>query len=176
MAPLIFIIESQLPIFARTGLALMAVSTSGVSTGVIAWAAHPYVLILRRIDPANNGGTKGLEFVTANWRLQKRITRVYDTTFLTTTDRPFAKWQLAEKLVLPEQAEPSSASPASLPNLTPAQGSQETVAETFDASGDLIGSWIVTWDNHEGRGVGTCRAVGTVVKHFQVHPELFELH
>lgn len=35
MAPLIFIIESQIPVFARTCLAFLAVSTSGVSTGLI---------------------------------------------------------------------------------------------------------------------------------------------
>ncbi|KAE9389064.1 hypothetical protein BT96DRAFT_1071647, partial [Gymnopus androsaceus JB14] len=75
-APLIFIIESQLPFFARTCLAFMAVSTSGLSTAMIAWVTRPYVTTLRRIDPANNGGSKGIELVTAGWRLQPRILRI----------------------------------------------------------------------------------------------------
>ncbi|KAE9400636.1 hypothetical protein BT96DRAFT_764337, partial [Gymnopus androsaceus JB14] len=152
-APLIFIIESQLPFFARTCLAFMAVSTSGLSTAMIAWVTRPYVTTLRRIDPANNGGSKGIELVTAGWRLQPRITRIYDTGFLTDTKRPFATWQLADELVLP--SDDAKAVPASR---------EETIAETFDGDGNLIGSWVVTWDAEGNNTVGNCRAVGKVVK------------
>ncbi|KAH7875456.1 uncharacterized protein C8R40DRAFT_1104240 [Lentinula edodes] len=173
LAPLIFIIESQLPFFARTCLAGLAVGTSGVSTGLIAWVGRPYVTTLRRID-SNDGGAMGLEFTTANWRLQTRITRVYDTSFLTNTDRPFAKWQLDDELVLPSSTTPSS-TPYARPN------SEETVAETFDRYGNVLGSWVVTWGSQKSESgkeeniVGKCRAVGHVIKHFQVHEELFEV-
>ncbi|KAJ4483545.1 hypothetical protein J3R30DRAFT_3449280 [Lentinula aciculospora] len=173
LAPLIFIIESQLPFFARSCLAGLAVGTSGVSTGLIAWVGRPYVTTLRRLDP-EDGGAMGLEFITANWRLQTRITRVYDTSFLTTTDRPFAKWQLADELSLPSSPTSTKAAPHS----------EETIAETFDANGNVLGSWVVTWESSQsesveedsaGNVVGKCRAVGHIVKHFQVHEELFEL-
>jgi len=38
-------------------------------------------------------------------------------------------------------------------------GTQETVAETMDAKGGLIGSWVVTWGEN---GEGTCKQVGKV--------------
>ncbi|KAJ3785126.1 hypothetical protein GGU10DRAFT_355730 [Lentinula aff. detonsa] len=177
LAPLIFVIESQLPFFARSCLAGLAVGTSGVSTGLIAWVGRPYVTTLRRLEP-ENGGAMGLEFTTANWRLQTRITRVYDTSFLTTTDRPFAKWQLANELELPSLSSSSKATPAATQNL------EETVAETFDADGNVLGSWVVTWVSPQskseegvkaGNVLGKCRSVGHIVKHFQVHEELFEV-
>ncbi|KAF5393466.1 hypothetical protein D9757_000473 [Collybiopsis confluens] len=178
-APLIFIIESQLPFFARSVLAFLAVGTSSISTALVAWVAKPYVTTLRRLDPISNGGGSGLELVTATWTLRKRITRVYDSSFLTTTTRPFAKWQLANEMTLPSLV---------LDEAT-IRPSEETVAETFDGNGNLVGSWVVTWDAEdttvgsestggEGKGAGglkgRCRAVGSVVRHFQVHPELFE--
>ncbi|KIK67561.1 hypothetical protein GYMLUDRAFT_37716, partial [Collybiopsis luxurians FD-317 M1] len=175
-APLIFIIESQLPFFARSCLAFLAVGTSGISTALVAWVSRPYVTTLRRLDPISNGGSHGLELVTSTWRLQSRITRVYDPSFLTTTTRPFAKWQLADEITLPSS---SAAETSARP--------QETAAETFDSNGNLVGSWVVTWEpesatgsrgegEKEGAGgvKGKCRAVGSVVRYFQVHPELFE--
>jgi hypothetical protein len=43
----------------------------------------------------------------------------------------------------------------------PIAGSEETVAETRDEKGEVIGRWIVTWG--EG-GEGTCRESGKVLK------------
>ena len=81
--------------------------------------------------------------------LRERITSVYDTSFLKETSRAFAKWELAERVVVEgkEQRERAVA------------GTQETVAETVDAKGGLVGSWVVTWGEN---GEGTCKQVGKV--------------
>lgn len=48
----------------------------------------------------------------------------------------------------------------------PAHGQEETVAETFDKGGNVIGRWIVKWEHtsEDGRDYvgGECRAVGKV--------------
>jgi len=48
-------------------------------------------------------------------------------------------------------------------------GAEETVAETLDGSGRVLGRWIVTWAEN---GEGSCRAEGRVETHFNVHEEL----
>ena len=37
----------------------------------------------------------------------------------------------------------------------------ETIAETRTKDGELVGSWVVSWD---GDGVGTCREIGQVAR------------
>lgn len=71
---------------------------------------------------------------------------MYDPTFLIETRRPFAKWELADRIVLPSDktAEP---------------GTEETVAETSDKDGVILGRWVVKWG--EG-GEGTCHEVGKI--------------
>jgi hypothetical protein len=64
------------------------------------------------------------------------------------TKRAFAKWELAESLVLPASK-----------SITP--GNEETVAETADKDGNVIGRWVVTWGEN---GEGVCREVGHVVR------------
>jgi len=72
---------------------------------------------------------------------------VYDTNFLKETSRPLAKWELADRVTLEGKEQRQKA----------VAGTQETVAETTDAEGRLVGSWVVTWG--EG-GEGTCKQVG----------------
>jgi hypothetical protein len=62
------------------------------------------------------------------------------------TRRPFAKWELADKITLSDNK-----------SVTP--GQEETVAETLDKDGKVIGRWVVAWG--EG-GEGTCHQVGKV--------------
>ena len=81
--------------------------------------------------------------------LHERITSVYDTNFLQETSRPFAKWELAEHVKLGEKEQLQRA----------VAGTQETVAETTDAKGGLIGRWVVNWGEN---GEGTCTQVGKV--------------
>lgn len=93
---------------------------------------------------------------TSTLLLNPRITRVYDPHFLIKSTRPFSKWELAQSLVLPSGK-------SGEPGLT------ETVAETMDKRGEIIGRWIVKW---EKGGKGTCSQVGRVIRHFNVHEEL----
>jgi len=91
--------------------------------------------------------------------LHERITSVYDTSFLKETSRAFAKWELADHVKLEVEEQQQRA----------VVGTQETVAETTDAKGGLIGSWIVTWGEN---GEGTCKQIGKVNRYFNVHEEL----
>jgi len=76
VAPFLFVVESNLPITARLALASIALGTSGLSTGLVAWCGHPYVSSLRYLTPQENGGAEGIEMTTFNLLLNPRITRV----------------------------------------------------------------------------------------------------
>ncbi|KAH7928685.1 hypothetical protein BV22DRAFT_1004269 [Leucogyrophana mollusca] len=164
MAPFIFIVESSLPFSARIVLAATALSTSSISTALVGWCGAPYVVDLRRLTPAENGGIEGIEMTTMSLTLNKLITRVYDSDFLVDTKRPFAKWELAESVLLPP-AEEDAVSAAKMG----APGQVETVAETMNSKGEVLGRWIVKWG--EG-GSGSCEGTGKIVRHFNVHEEL----
>ncbi|KAF8918211.1 hypothetical protein CPB85DRAFT_1214482 [Mucidula mucida] len=144
ISPFFFIIESNLPTVARISLAGIAVTTSLVSTAMVSYFTRPYVTSLRRIP----GGE--LEITTYSLFLKPLITKIYDTDFLADTQRPFAKWQLPTHVMLPE-SQAKRAEP----------GTEETVAETFNGSGERIGSWVVKWENN---GEGNCHALGSVVR------------
>ena len=151
-----FIIESNLPTSARTGLASIALTTSGVSTVMVGWCGKPYVETLRHIHPNENDGIQGLEMITLSIFLRKRITRVYDVDFLVQTDRGFATWELADRVAFaPSKDGAEPVKKAGDP------GQEETVAETLAADGKVLGRWIVKWE--EG-GVGKCRQVGYIVR------------
>jgi len=66
---------------------------------------------------------------------------------LVETRRGFAKWELAQRVVLPKAER----------QVTP--GQEETIAETQDKDGNALGRWIVTWGEN---GEGTCRGFGSV--------------
>ncbi|GLB37704.1 putative assembly, mitochondrial proton-transport ATP synth complex [Lyophyllum shimeji] len=151
-----FVVESNLPTSARVALASMALGTSGISTALVGWCGHPYVITLRHLTPEESGGADGIEMTTQTLLLRVRVTRVYDTTFLVETKRPFAKWELADTVML-----------SSDKNIEP--GTEETIAETMDKAGNVLGRWIVKWDVG---GVGKCHEVGKVVRYFNVHEEL----
>jgi len=151
-----FVIESNLPSSARAGLAGIALTTSGITTLLIAWCGQPYVETLRHLRPSENGGIEGLEMTTVSALLRKRITRVYDVDFLVQTNRGFATWELAGMVTFPPSKEgPDATKIAGHP------GQEETVAETLAGDGKVLGRWIVKW---EESGVGKCRRVGQVVR------------
>ncbi|KAJ7594882.1 hypothetical protein C8J56DRAFT_451051 [Mycena floridula] len=156
VAPLMLIIESNLPMSARVTVAGLALGTSGLSTGIISWLSKSYVSTMRRISPPE-GGPESIELTTQSLFLTPRITTVYDPAFLVPTQRAFAKWQLADRIVLPNS------------DKRPNAGHEETVAETADKNGTVLGRWIVKWDQ---KGEGHCQMSGKVVKHFSVHEEL----
>lgn len=166
MAPIILTVTSTLPTQARIALAGTAVLTSGISTAMVAWAGRPYVVALRRLGgaphteghtpndhtPSHNELTpSGVEFETLTITMRTLRTRVYDPVFLADTRRPFAKWELAVIVQLPE-AEAREVQP----------GMEETVAETFDKDGKVMGSWIVKWGEN---GEGICRGQGWIVRY-----------
>ncbi|KAF8161330.1 hypothetical protein B0H34DRAFT_747162 [Crassisporium funariophilum] len=163
LAPFMFLIESALPMSARLALTSIALGTSGLSTSLVAWCAKPYVITLRRSHPDGPGSTE-LEMTTVNLALQKRFTKVYDPSFLIETRRPLARWELAQNIVLaPVRSEAAGS------HVHPDPGHEETVAETRNEKGEVIGRWVVSWGDN---GVGTCRAVGNVLRYFNVHEEL----
>jgi hypothetical protein len=93
---------------------------------------------------------------TLSLTLRKRITRVYDVDFLVETTRPFAKWELAETVSFPPEkdgAEPTKQAGES--------GQEELIAETFNGDGEVLGRWIVKWEEN---GVGRCRQAGNVIR------------
>ena len=156
LTPFMFIVESSLPTSARVGLAGMALTTSGISTLLVGWAGAPYVTELRHICASSNEGVEGLEMTTMTLTLRKIVTRVYDVDFLVQTERPFAKWELANIVSFPpgkdgKEAVRKSGQP----------GEEETVAETTNATGEVLGRWIVRWEEN---GVGRCRHVGKVIR------------
>lgn len=76
MAPLMFAVETNLPWSARAFLAGTAVSTSAVSTALIAWAGRSYVTALRVTKAPADDAIEQLEITTMTFRLRPRITRV----------------------------------------------------------------------------------------------------
>ena len=156
MTPFLFIVESSLPTSARIFLTATAISTSSISTALVSWCGAPYVVDLRRLTPAENGGIEGVEMTTLTLTLKRLTTRVYDSDFLVETGRPFAKWELPLAIQLPTPDEDIiTAGKAGVP------GEEETVAETLNDKGEVIGRWIVKWG--EG-GTGSCRGVGNVLR------------
>ncbi|KAH9955036.1 hypothetical protein BC827DRAFT_1101741, partial [Russula dissimulans] len=161
LSPFMFIIESSLPFTARAALATAAIGTSSVSTALVAWCGRPYVTILRRLKARtpsttptapthshNENAPAGIELTTLSLTLSPRATRVYDPAFLGDTTRAFARWELARSVQLP---------PEDAASVRP--GTEETVAETLNGAGDVLGRWIVTWGEN---GEGSCRAQGRV--------------
>lgn len=152
VAPFFFLMDTSLPLAAKTVLASVVLGTSGISTALIAWCGKPYVSRLWRSE----SGT-ALELETTILYLEKRFTKVYDwKTFLRESERPFAKWELArevEERVITKYGQFLE---------------EETVAETRDKNGKIIGRWIVRWGKTDNGDVcgrkGTCYGEGRIVR------------
>ena len=96
----------------------------------------------------NENAPAGIELTTLTLSLSPLTTRVYDPLFLGDTTRAFARWELARSVQLPLED-----AAGVLP------GAEETVAETLNRAGDVLGRWIVTWGEN---GEGSCHAQGRV--------------
>jgi len=154
-----------------------ALLTSAGGTGLINYMGSSFVIKARLApvpgqykeavkekeqDPTLAEETSALELHTQTLFNRTRITRIYDTAFLSDTGRGFATLELASGV---------SYTPASTqadPDSVVAGAGEETVAETLDESGKVIGRWIVKWT---GEGRGECRAVGSVVRYFSISKE-----
>ena len=69
------------------------------------------------------------------------------------TQRPLAKWELAQEITLSGNSSGSKGHPS--------PGQEETIAETMNQKGEIIGRWIVNWKEN---GVGVCHQVGHVIR------------
>lgn len=165
MTPFLFLMEtaSAVPFIGRCALGGTILATSGLSTALVGWLAKPYVTTLRWLKPEGGGAmpsqaagkqATGLEMTTMSLTLKPRITRVYDTAFLVPTNRPLAKWELAEAFKLPEKEAEAETRHGSLPR-------EETIAETVDKDGNVLGRWIVKWGTD---GVGQCHEAGKIIR------------
>lgn len=163
MSPFIFLMEtaSAVPLAGRVALAGTVLVTSSISTALVGWLGKPYVTSLRWLPAESSGAMPsqaagkqaiGIEMTTMSLTLQKRITRVYDTAFLVPSNRPLAKWELAEVFKLPAKEVEAENRQGSLPR-------DETIAETVDKNGNYLGWWLVTWEKD---GTGTCRPAGRI--------------
>lgn len=161
MTPFIFMLEtsSAVPFIGRIALTGTVIVASTVSTALVAWCGRPYVNKLRWIPVEESIVAEkqptSVELTTATLILRTRITRVYDSAFLVPTNRPFAKWELAEAFKLPPAEAAAEKAKGNLPR-------EETVAETMDKDGKIVGRWIVRWDED---GAGTCREMGKIVRY-----------
>ncbi|KAF9486029.1 hypothetical protein BDN70DRAFT_870537 [Pholiota conissans] len=147
-------------------LAGLALGTSTLSTSLVAWAARPYVTKMRRYRPNTAGSAEEVDLTTYTLFMRPLTTKVYDPSFLIETRRPLAKWELADKIHLT-----ANRTDAVGTNVHPESGHEETVAETRNEKGEVIGRWVVKWEEN---GAGTCHQVGKVVRYFNVHEELLQ--
>ena len=72
------------------------------------------------------------------------------------THRPLAKWELAREITLSGNNSESGYSKAHS-----APGQEETIAETMNQKGEIIGRWVVKWKEN---GVGVCHQAGHVIR------------
>ncbi|KAF9240922.1 hypothetical protein BU15DRAFT_45485, partial [Melanogaster broomeanus] len=140
IAPFIFIVESALFMSVRIFLACAAISITGssISIALVTWCGAPYVVDLRRLTPAENGGIEGIEVTTLTLTLKRFTTRVYESDFLIRTSRLFAKWRLAQEIQLPPPSEVTG-----MAGKGGGPREEETVAEAQDEKGGIIGQWII---------------------------------
>ena len=131
---------------------------------VAGWCIRPFVVGLRWLpqDPQDPRKPRGVEMTTYTWRVQKRVTLVYDLSFLKPTSRPFANFELAKMQTLPLHRVQRKRLRMDVDSYTGTRlFVEEVVAEMFDGSGNVLGRWIVTWEND---GVGRCREEGTMLR------------
>ncbi|KAG7527946.1 hypothetical protein FFLO_06488 [Filobasidium floriforme] len=144
LSPFIFILESSLPTSGRIFLAVTAISTTTFSTYLISLFTGPYV---NRIVRGAADAQYPFILSTTSMFLQERNTFINDQGILAPSERPLTTWKLRE------QAD----SVVDAPSLE---------AVTTDRTGKVLGRW-----NVEG---GKATHTGSVVRYFNVHPELLE--
>ncbi|KAG8932789.1 hypothetical protein FRC02_000558 [Tulasnella sp. 418] len=181
VSPFLYLIDAAMTTSARTGLIIFAVTTSSFSTSLVGWIGSPYVTWMRRLEEGSTVPnstlptqihTGAVELSTRNVFLQERLTSVYDPVFLKSgTKRAFAKWELADEVVLDLSEMPTE-------NGGRKGGMEEVAAETRDSKGNVKGRWIIQWkqadDGNPNVLLGTARQEGRVVRYFNVHEELLQ--
>jgi len=79
LSPVLFVIDSGLPMTARISLASIALGTSSLSTALIAFCAKPYVTSMRRFRPDRTGSAEVIEMTTQSLFLKPLVTTVSDS-------------------------------------------------------------------------------------------------
>ncbi|KIY46179.1 hypothetical protein FISHEDRAFT_31733, partial [Fistulina hepatica ATCC 64428] len=145
-SPVMFVL-ADISVLGRLSLVGTCFAASALSTAMIAVFARPYVTTFRKLYPREEKASTSpiIELTNNNLFLQPTTTRVYDHQFIVQSARSLCTWELAKNVQVPKDT------------VTP--GQEETVAETFDPSGVLLGRWIVRWDED---GQGECYEVGRV--------------
>lgn len=168
--PALLLAPGEYTLFARSSMAITALSTSGLSTALIAFLGGPYVATMRLVElpsPAAEGEEETeprhvIELDTYSWRLQKITTTIYEPSLLRPTERPFATWEVAVAgaqikavLQLPRNAD----------------GQPILITQSrYAKSGEVRGSFVLSQQKEEG--IAKVEAVGYPLRHFQVHEEL----
>jgi hypothetical protein len=135
----------------RVMLGGVAMASSSLSTALIGWCAAPHVTSL---TVERDGAIK---FTTKSFFMNSLETTVYDKGFLRPATRFMAHWQLAKEIRLSkEEVEQGNAGLE--------DGKEETVAETRNEKGDVLGWWAVRWRREGDSYVGECTRSGNVVK------------
>ncbi|KIM31537.1 hypothetical protein M408DRAFT_327714 [Serendipita vermifera MAFF 305830] len=161
VTPFMFLIESSIPAGGKAILGITAMSTSSLSTALIAWAGSSYVTGLRVDD-----GGRRLEFTTTTIFLRNIKTVVYDPMFLEPAEEYFIKVRLRRSIRIP-MAE------VERQGMALSDGQEETVAESLDPSGNVKGWWAVRWRREGEAGfVGECREVGKIRSGFNIDPDV----
>ena len=163
VTPFMFFIDSSVSVGGRAVLGVIAMSTSSLSTALIAWVGSSYVAHLR-VD-----GGRRLEFTTTTLFLRNVKTVVYDPMFLEAAGEYFIKVRLRTAIRIP-MAE------VKRQGMILEDGQEETVAETLDSKGNIQGWWAVRWRREGDAGfVGECRAVGKVKRYALLRAMLFPM-
>ncbi|KDN46489.1 hypothetical protein K437DRAFT_223576 [Tilletiaria anomala UBC 951] len=174
MCPVLLLTPGAITMAGRIGLCATALATSGVSTALIAWIGGPYVGRMRLVpSPAASEAQQSmnkeqsgpvLQLETLSVLLRPIRTNIYHPSFVRSTSRPFATWELASSVPF-SQGIQSSSSDADI-----------LVAESIDVrSGKVKGRWWATpsqSDDGKTTGSFTCRREGKPVRYFNVHDEL----
>jgi hypothetical protein len=146
ITPFFFILESTVPMAGRAMLGGVAIASSSLSTALIGWCAAPYVASLTVV----HDGT--IKFTTKSFFMKSLETTVYDKGFLRPATRYMAHWQLAKVIRLSKQE-------AERAIVGLEDGKEETVAETRNEKGDVLGWWVVRWRREGDSYVGECTAL-----------------
>jgi hypothetical protein len=151
ITPFFFILESTVPMAGRAMLGSVAIASSSLSTALIGWCAAPYVTSL------TVGHDGAIKFTTKSFFMKSLETTVYDKGFLRPATRYMAHWQLAKAIRLSNEEDERAI--AGLED-----GKEETVAETRNEKGDVLGWWAVRWRREGDNYVGECTGSGSIVQ------------
>ncbi|CAO1625805.1 unnamed protein product [Parajaminaea phylloscopi] len=173
--PVFLLAPAELGMSGRVGLALTALATSGVSTGIVGWIGSPYVgRMTLEAQPDAPLGPPAIVANTLTWRLKPLQTTIYEPSLIRPTSRPFANWELPQN--------PGAGTVLSSIQDSSDEVQKVLVAETRNLkTGSLVGQWwaeTVPGAKSAPANGGKfaqdvrCVGVGKPVRHFQVHEEL----